>query len=71
MRNGQPNLMRIRENGATNSRYRRSNQKLGQEKIIRREKPGRTKVREKNSRKKTDRGDEKEALKIKENKKGR
>ena len=63
--------MRIRENGATNSRYRRSNQKLGQEKIIRREKPRRTKVREKNSRKKTDRGDEKEALKIKENKKGR
>ena len=63
--------MRIRENGATNSRYRRSNQKLGQEKIIRREKPRRTKVREKNSRKKTDRGDEKEALKIKENKKGK
>ena len=40
------------ENGANNVRCRRSNQKLVEEKINRREKPRRTKIREKNSRRK-------------------
>ena len=64
-----PNCWDIRENGATNGRYRKSNQKLGEEKINRIEKP-RTKIRDKNSRRKTER-DETGASKIKQNKRGR
>ena len=38
----------IRGNGATNGKYRRSNQKLGEQKINQREKPRRAKIREEN-----------------------
>ena len=61
----------IRENGATNGRYRRSNQILAEEKINRTENPRRTKIWGKNLRRKTDRGDETGASKIKQNKRGR